>query len=152
MTTRAAFRRTISAVAMIIATCTLGASAPAFERPQAAALTHRANAAPARDAPTVLEQVRFGSPLLSDIVEEFAGRDLGEGPAEGLDDRTREIATAAAFAALGDMEAARRHAANALRHGATNGALREVLYLTAIHAGAPKAIAATRALEELLAD
>ena len=54
--------------------------------------------------------------------------------------------------ALGDIEAAKRHATQALRYGATNGALREVLYLTAVHAGAPKAIAAARALEEMLAD
>ena len=100
----------------------------------------------------MLERARLESPILGEIVEEFAARDLGEGPAEGLDDRTREIATAAAFAALGDVEAAKRHAHHALRYGATNGALREVLYLTAVHAGAPKAIATARALEELLSD
>ena len=50
------------------------------------------------------------------------------------------------------MEAAKRHATQALRYGATNGQLKEVLYLTAVHAGAPRAIAAARALEDLLAD
>lgn len=154
MTLRTAFGRMVSwTAAAALAICALHLPAPARERPQPAGYTQGA-AAPvqARRSPSVIEQARIESPILGSIVEEFAARDLGEGAADGLDDRTREIATAAAFAALGDVEAARRHAHHALRYGATNGQLKEVLYLTAVHAGAPKAIAATRALEELLAD
>jgi 4-carboxymuconolactone decarboxylase len=139
---------TISRTAAVIALCALSLPAPAFERLQTVGYTR--DAAPR--APSVLERARAESPLLGGIVEEFASRDLGEGAADGLDDRTREIATAAAFAALGDVEAAKRHATQALRYGATNGQLKEVLYLTAVHAGAPRAIAAARALEDLLAD
>ena len=148
---RHAFFRTAAAA---IALCALHLPAPAHERPQPAGYTQEAAAAPVQVqcSPSVLAQARVASPMLGDIVEEFASRDLGEGSAEGLDNRTREIATAAAFAALGDMEAVKRHAHHALRYGATNGQLKEVLYLTAVHAGAPKAIAAARALEDLLAD
>jgi alkylhydroperoxidase/carboxymuconolactone decarboxylase family protein YurZ len=143
----------MAAAAIVMAA--LNVAAAAQEHLQTVGLPVDATAAPARapSAPTVLEQVRMESSVLSSIVDEFAARDLGEGPAgDGLDDRTREIATAAAFAALGDVEAARRHATKALRYGATNGELREVLYLTVIHAGAPRAVAVTRAFEELLAD
>lgn len=153
MATRTALRTISRAAAAAIALCVLSASAPASERPRTVGFT-TANAAPAQaHRSSVLEQARVESSMLGDIVEEFAARDLGEGHAvEGLDDRTREIAAAAVFAALGDIDAARRHAQQALRYGATDGELREVLYLTAVHAGAPKAIAATRALEELLAE
>jgi alkylhydroperoxidase/carboxymuconolactone decarboxylase family protein YurZ len=143
---------TISRTAAVIALCALSLPAPAFERLQTVGYTRDAAAVPAPRAPSVLERARAESPLLGGIVEEFASRDLGEGAADGLDDRTREIATAAAFAALGDVEAAKRHATQALRYGATNGQLKEVLYLTAVHAGAPRAIAAARVLEDLLAD
>jgi 4-carboxymuconolactone decarboxylase len=119
-------------------------SLPAATTP-VSATTHR--------SPSVLEAARMESSALSDIVEEFAARDLGEETlSDSLDERTRELVSAAAYAAMGNIEATKLHAANALRYGATNGALREILYLTAVHAGAPKAIAATQALEELLAD
>ena len=155
MALRTTFGRMVSwTAAVAIAICALHLPAPARERPQPAGYTQEAAAASVqvRRSPSVIEQARIESPMLGGIVEEFAARDLGEGLADGLDDRTREIATAAALAALGDVEAAKRHAHHALRYGATNGQLKEVLYLTAVHAGAPKAIAAARALEELLAD
>lgn len=138
MATRMAFGRVTCAAVAIIAVFALSVPAPAVQR------MHR--------GPSVLEQARAASPLLGGIVEAFAARDFGEGAAEGLDDRTREIATAAALAAIGDVQAARRHAHHALRYGATDGQLKEVLYLTAVHAGAPKAIDAARAFEDLLAD
>jgi 4-carboxymuconolactone decarboxylase len=155
MAMRTAFGRMVSwAAAATVTICALHLPAPARERPQPAGYTQEATAASVqvRRSPSVIEQARVASPMLGDIVEEFAARDLGEGPADGLDDRTREIATAAAFAAVGNVEGARRHAHHALRYGATNGHLKEVLYLTAVHAGAPNAIATARALEELLAD
>ena len=152
MATLRTLRSTLTRLA-IAALVTLNGPAAAQDRLQTAALPASLASIPTYRAPSVLEAVRMESSMLSDIVEEFATGDLGEGPAaDGLDDRTRELASAAAFAAIGDIEAAKRHAANALRYGATNGALKEVLYLTLIHAGAPRAIAATRAFEELLAD
>jgi hypothetical protein len=120
MATQTALRRTIFRVAAVVAHCALNLPATAFERPQNVGYTNGASATPvqARRSPTVLEQARIESPALRDIVEEFASRDLGEGPAhEGLDDRTREIATAAAFAVLGNVEATKRHATYALRYG-----------------------------------
>jgi alkylhydroperoxidase/carboxymuconolactone decarboxylase family protein YurZ len=91
--------------------------------------------------------------MLGRIVEEFAGRDLGEEPIsdEGLADRTREIALMAASAALGDPGSTQRHAKAALAAGATQSELKEVLYLTVARAGVEKAIVATRALSGLLA-
>lgn len=140
MAMRTAFGRMVSwAAAATVTICALHLPAPARERPQPAGYTQEATAASVqvRRSPSVIEQARVASPMLGDIVEEFAAR---------------EIATAAAFAAVGNVEGARRHAHHALRYGATNGHLKEVLYLTAVHAGAPNAIATARALEELLAD
>jgi alkylhydroperoxidase/carboxymuconolactone decarboxylase family protein YurZ len=98
-------------------------------------------------------KLRAEAPLLGRIVEDFAGRDLGEAfSVEGLADRTREIALMAASAVLGDAASTEQHAKAALAAGATQAEVKEVLYLTVARAGVEKAIAATRALSGLLAD
>ncbi len=99
------------------------------------------------------ERLRLECPLLSHVVEEFALRDLGEVASSGaLDFRTREIAMVAAFAALGDSAGVKRHARYALASGATKLEVEELLYLTAVYAGVPKAIEAARAISELFTE
>ena len=101
--------------------------------------------------PPLLDTLHVVCPLLGRIVEEFALRDLGENM--WLEDpvpHAREMALIAALAASGDTVSAKRHARRALQSGATRLELKEVLYVTAISAGVPQAIEATRAFLELL--
>lgn len=100
---------------------------------------------------TLLETLHVVCPLLGRIVEEFALRDLGENMwLEDSVPHAREMALIAALAASGDTVSAKRHAQHALQSGATQLELKEVLYVTAVSAGVPQAIEATRALLELL--
>lgn len=69
-----------------------------------------------------------------------------------LDDRTRQLAAVAAFAALGEPPFLKVHAGYALNAGVTEAELKEVVYLTTVTAGFPKAIAASQALSELFAE
>jgi alkylhydroperoxidase/carboxymuconolactone decarboxylase family protein YurZ len=100
---------------------------------------------------TVLETLHVACPLLGRIVEEFALRDLGEITwREDSVSHAREMALIAALAGSGDTVSAKRQAQYALQSGATQLELKEVLYITAVSAGVPRAIEATRALRELL--
>ena len=134
----------------LFVTALLAASFPIASVAQDAAPCVRAQSAAAAYLPVKL---RSEAPLLGRIVEDFAGRDLGETfSVAGLEDRTREIALMAASAALGDSSSTERHAKAALAAGATQSELKEVLYLTVARAGIEKAIAATHALSGLLGD
>ena len=134
----------------LAATALLAATFPHASVAQDAAPCAGAKNAAAVSLPVKL---RAETPLLGRIVEDFAGRDLGETfSIAGLEDRTREIALMAASAALGDSASTERHAKAALAAGATQAELKEVLYLTVARAGVEKAIAATHALSGLLAD
>jgi 4-carboxymuconolactone decarboxylase len=100
-----------------------------------------------------LERARRACPLLGAIIEELALQDLGEAfPSESINSYSPEIAVVAAFAASGDTAAMTRHARYALAVGATKLEFKELLYLTAVYAGVPKAIEATRALSDLLTE
>ena len=66
-----------------------------------------------------------------------------------LDHRTRQIAAVAAFAALGHRPFMKIHAGYALNLGVTAEELKEVVYLTTVHAGFPRAIEAAQTLAEL---
>lgn len=132
------------------ATALLAVAFPLASVAQDAAPCVRAQDAAAVSLPV---RLRAEAPLLGRIVEDFAGRDLGETfSVEGLADRTREIALMAASAALGDAASTERHAKAALALGATQAELKEVLYLTLARAGVEKAIMATHALSALLTD
>lgn len=97
-----------------------------------------------------LERLRQEFPFLADATQGFA---LGEVWArDGLDPRTRQLATVAAFAALGNTGYMKVHAGYALNIGATEEELKEVVYLTTVHAGFPRAIDAAGALSELFAE
>jgi 4-carboxymuconolactone decarboxylase len=97
-----------------------------------------------------LEALRREFPFLADATEGYALGEVWARP--GLEPRARQIATVAAFAALGHTAFLKVHAAYALNLGVTEEELKEVVYLTTVHAGFPRAIDAAGALSELFAE
>jgi 4-carboxymuconolactone decarboxylase len=97
----------------------------------------------------VLDALRQDFPFLADAIVDYS---LGEvWSRQGLDDRTRQLATVAAFAARGNLPQLRIHAGYALRLGATQDELKEIIYLTTVTAGFPRSIDAAQALREVFA-
>lgn len=95
----------------------------------------------------VLDALRQDFPFLADAIVDYS---LGEvWSRQGLDDRTRQLATVAAFAAAGNLPQLKIHAGYALRLGATKDELKEVIYLTTVTAGFPRSIDAAQALREV---
>lgn len=102
-----------------------------------------------RGAPQpLLERMRREFPFLADATRGFALGDVWARP--GLDDRTRQLAAVAAFAAMGEPQFLKVHAGYALNAGVSEAELKEIVYLTTVTAGFPRAIAASHALSELL--
>lgn len=97
-----------------------------------------------------LEALRQEFPFLADAITDYALGDVWARP--GLDPRARQLATVAAFAALGNRAQMKIHAGYALNIGVTRDDLKEVVYLTTVHAGFPRAIDAAQALIELFAE
>lgn len=95
----------------------------------------------------VLNALREDYPFLADSVTAYALGDVWG--RTGLDDRTRQLAAVAAFAAQGNLAYMKIHAGYALRLGATRDELKEVVYLTTVTAGFPRAIDAAQALREV---
>jgi 4-carboxymuconolactone decarboxylase len=94
-----------------------------------------------------LEGLRREFPFLADAITGYALGDVWGRPV--LDHRTRQIAAVAAFAALGHRPFMKIHAGYALNLGVTADELKEVVYLTTVHAGFPRAIEAAQTLAEL---
>ena len=87
------------------------------------------------------------------LAEALIDHSLGEPWARGvIDPAMRQLATVAAFAAAGNRSQLKIHAAYALNAGASQEELKEVVYLTAVHAGFPRAIDAAQALSEVFAE
>lgn len=95
----------------------------------------------------VLEALREDYPFLAEGITQYALGDVW-GRSE-LDDRTRQLAVIAAFAAQGNLQYMKVHAGYALRLGVTREELKEVVYLTTVTAGFPRAIDAAQALREV---
>mgnify|MGYP006180492205 FL=1 len=97
----------------------------------------------------VLQAMHADFPFLASATTDFA---LGEvwGRSE-LDARTRQLATVAVFAAQGNLAQMKIHAGYALRAGVSPAELKEMIYLTTVTAGFPRAIDAAQALREVLA-
>lgn len=96
-----------------------------------------------------LEAMREEFPFLAEATEAYALGDVWSRP--GLDNRTRQLAAVAAFAAIGEAGFMQIHAGYALNAGATEEELKEVVYMVTVPAGFPKAISASQALSELFA-
>ncbi len=76
----------------------------------------------------VLDALRPDFPFLADAITDYS---LGEvWSRRGLDDRTRQLATVAAFAAQGNLPQLKIHTGYALRLGVTQDELKEIIYLT----------------------
>lgn len=97
-----------------------------------------------------LERMRDEFPFLAEATEAYALGDVWSRP--GLDDRTRQLAAVAAFAAIGERAFMRVHAGYALNIGVTEDELKEIVYMVTVPAGFPKAIAASQTLSELFAE
>jgi len=95
----------------------------------------------------VLNALREDYPFLAEGVTTYALGDVWG--RTGLDDRTRQLAAVAAFAAQGNLAYMKIHAGYALRLGVTRDELKEVVYLTTVTAGFPRAIDAAQALREV---
>ena len=95
----------------------------------------------------VLTALRQDFPFLADAITDYS---LGEvWSRSGLDDRTRQLATVAAFAAQGNVAQMKIHAGYVLRLGATQDELKEIIYLTTVTAGFPRSIDAAQGLREV---
>jgi 4-carboxymuconolactone decarboxylase len=138
-----------AAAALLLAT----APAPAFaettqERQQrGAAVIEELNNG--RPQPT-LERMRREFPFLAEATEGYALGDVWARP--GLDNRTRQLAAVAAFAAIGETGFMQVHAGYALNIGVSEDELKEIVYMVTVPAGFPRAISASQALSELFAE
>jgi 4-carboxymuconolactone decarboxylase len=98
--------------------------------------------------PALLETLDREFPFLANAVTSYA---VGEILARTvLDVRTRQLALVAAFAALGLGDFIKLHGGYALNAGVTEDELKEIVYLTTIPAGFPRAIQASQAVAELI--
>ena len=66
-----------------------------------------------------------------------------------LDDKTRQLISLAGFAAQGTMPQFKVHAQYALNYGVTPEELMEIVYLTTVTSGFPRALIAAGMLKEL---
>jgi 4-carboxymuconolactone decarboxylase len=94
--------------------------------------------------------MRSEFPFLAQATQAYALGDVWSRP--GLDDRTRQLAAVAAFAAIGETAFMKIHAGYALNVGVTEDELKEIIYLVTVPAGFPRAITASQALSELFAE
>lgn len=97
-----------------------------------------------------LERMRQEFPFPAEATEAYALGDVWSRP--GLDNRTRQLAAVAAFAAIGETAFMKVHAGYALNVGVSEDELKEVIYMVTVPAGFPKAIRASQALSELFAE
>lgn len=97
-----------------------------------------------------LERLRQEFPFLAEATQGYALGDVWSRP--GLDNRTRQLAAVAAFAAIGEPIYMKVHAGYALNIGVSEEELKEIVYMITVPAGFPKAFAASNALSELFAE
>lgn len=137
---------TISAV--IICSLALGASARAQSEDQRAKRgVEVINELSGGRGQPVLDALRHDFPPLGDAVLKYSLGDI-YGRKE-IDIRARQLATMAAFAALGHIAYFKVHAGYALNHGVKPQELAEIVYITTVTAGTPRAIDAANALREV---
>ncbi|MCK9918750.1 carboxymuconolactone decarboxylase family protein [Microbacteriaceae bacterium K1510] len=97
-----------------------------------------------------LEGMRREFPFLAEATEAYALGDVWSRP--GLDNRTRQLAAVAAFAATGQTAFMKVHAGYALNIGVSEDELKEIIYMVTVPAGFSRAIAASQVLAELFAE
>jgi 4-carboxymuconolactone decarboxylase len=97
--------------------------------------------------PSHFVQLRQDFPELADLTLKYSlgdiwGRDV-------LDNKTRQLVSLAGFAAQGTMPQFKVHAQYALNYGVTPQELMEVIYITTVTSGYPRALIASGTLKEL---
>lgn len=102
------------------------------------------------EAQPALERMRQEFPFLAEATEAYALGDVWS--RTGLDNRTRQLAAVAAFAATGQTAFMKVHAGYALNIGVPEEELKEIVYLITVPAGISRAIAASQALSEVFAE
>lgn len=99
---------------------------------------------------STLERMRQEFPFLAEATQAYALGDVWS--RKELDDRTRQLAAVAAFAAIGETVFMKVHAGYALNIGVSEDELKEIIYMITVPAGFPKAIRASQVLAELFAE
>ena len=94
-----------------------------------------------------LESLQKDFPFLADATLEYSLGDVWS--RKVLDPKTRQLAAISAFAAQGTLPQMKIHAVYALNLGVTRDELKEIIYLTTVHAGFPRALNAATALKEV---
>lgn len=139
---------------LIAAAMITAAASPAVADPNKSERRQRGEAVVgtlnAGKAQPALEALRREFPFLADAITDYALGDVWSRP--GLDPRTRQLATVAVFAALGNRAQMKIHAGYALNVGVARDDLKEIVYLTTVHAGFPRAIDAAQTLIELFGE
>ena len=97
--------------------------------------------------PPHFQQLQKDFPELADLTLKYALGDIWG--REVLDNKTRQLVSLAAFAAQGTMPQFKVHAQYALNYGVTPEELMEVVYLTTVTSGFPRALIAAGTLKEL---
>ena len=95
----------------------------------------------------VLDALQKDFPFLADATLEYSLADVWG--RKVLDPKTRQLVAISAFAAQGTLPQMKIHAGYALNLGVTRDELKEVIYLTTVHAGFPRALNAATALKEV---
>lgn len=98
----------------------------------------------------VLDELQKDFPFLADATLEYSLGDVWS--RKVLDPKTRQLVAISAFAAQGTLPQMKVHAGYALNLGVTRDELKEVIYLTTVHAGFPRALNAAAALKEVFDD
>jgi len=94
-----------------------------------------------------LEALQKDFPFLADATLEYSLADVWG--RKVLDPKTRQLVAVSAFAAQGTLPQMKIHAGYALNLGVTRDELKEVIYLTTVHSGFPRALNAATALKEV---
>ena len=95
-------------------------------------------------------QLREEFPELADLTLTYALGDIWG--REVLDPKTRQLVSLAGFAAQGTLPQFKVHAQYALNLGVTPQELMEVVYITTVTSGSPRALAAAATLKELFGE
>lgn len=98
----------------------------------------------------VLDALRTDFPFLADAINDFSLGDVWS--RSGLDDRTRQLAAIAVFAAQGNLPQLKIHVHYALQVGVTQAELKEIVYLMTVTSGFPRAIDTAQAMHEVFAE
>lgn len=97
--------------------------------------------------PPHFEHLQNDFPELADMTLKYAVGDIWG--REVLNNKTRQLISLAGFAAQGTMPQFKVHAQYALNYGATPEELMEVIYITTVTSGYPRALIAAGTLKEL---